>query len=407
MPMPDKRTRIVLVWTNLARRGGIRTFVFDCLEHLPGMGVDVSVLEVAGAGRDAEVEAHGRNIVSVPRRAWDSENSFWRRVRSRLREIAPDLVVFIEWVHADDVLAVAPPSVPAVGLCFVDRSDEAYYLRARELRPRLRGLAANSRTIVERLRRTVGDAGLPVEYLPLGVRVPAQCRNEQGADPAEPFRLVFMQRLQSQQKRARDLVPFARQLRARREQVRLDIIGDGEDAGFLRQELADDLAHGWVHLHGALPLPAALEILGRAQVFLLFSAYEGMPLSLQSAMAAGVVPVATDIASGIREVLVDGANASLFPVGDAAAAAGLVLGLEQDRTRWKRMGEAARETGKQFDLLASMTAYRDLFVRHAGSVDWSKARRPGQGASLRTRLWLERPRVLSGLGRARRQRGDA
>ena len=403
----ETRPRIVLVWTNLAQRGGVRTFLFDCLDQLPGLGLDVFVLDVAGdpLDSDREVARCGSRIQAVPRRAWDSENGFWRRVRRTLCSIRPDLLVFVEWVFADSILAVAPPGVPAVALCFVDRSDAAYYQRPGELCAFLRGFVGNSRTIAERLRQVLPGTKLPIHCIPLGVEIPAARRNEDGQDAGTVIRLIFAQRLETTQKRSRDLVGFVAKLRDRGCRFLLDVVGDGEDAAYLRQALAGEATAGLVRFHGALPLPETLDLMEKAHIFLLFSAYEGMPLSLQHAMAGGVVPVVTDIESGIRDVLKDGDNARLFPVGDVDAAAGLVAELERNRTEWNRLAQAARLGAAQFDRRASMAAYGDFFARHAEATDWRRAGWPGAGLPLRTRFWLERPNFLRDFKRLWRKRG--
>lgn len=58
--------------------------------------------------------------------------------------------------------------------------------------------------------------------------------------------------------------------------------------------------------------------LGRADVYLSASLSDSTSLSLLEAMAAGAVPVVSDI-EGNREWVVDGDGARLFPCGDAAA----------------------------------------------------------------------------------------
>jgi glycosyltransferase involved in cell wall biosynthesis len=74
-----------------------------------------------------------------------------------------------------------------------------------------------------------------------------------------------------------------------------------------------------VDLPGFVANPFAY--MARAAVFVLSSAFEGLPGALIQAMACGCPVVSTDCPSGPREVLDDGRFGPLVPVGDDAALA--------------------------------------------------------------------------------------
>lgn len=87
-----------------------------------------------------------------------------------------------------------------------------------------------------------------------------------------------------------------------------------------------------------------------ADLFLLPSRVEGLPLALLEAMACGSVPVVTPFA-GARTIVRDDRNGALIPFGgsnDRIAEAGRRLaGLLEDRDQRARLGAAARQTVAQ------------------------------------------------------------
>ena len=101
--------------------------------------------------------------------------------------------------------------------------------------------------------------------------------------------------------------------------VRLMILGEGEERPAL-EALARELG---VSDDVALPgfRPDAIACMANAALFVLSSAWEGLPTVLIEALAVGTPVVSTDCPSGPREILQDGRLGALVPVGDVAALA--------------------------------------------------------------------------------------
>jgi len=104
---------------------------------------------------------------------------------------------------------------------------------------------------------------------------------------------------------------------------RLVILGEGKD----RQQL-EELAHNLdergeaaadVSIPGFVENPFAY--MSKAAVFVLSSAFEGLPGSLIQAMACGCPVVSTDCPQGPAEILKAGEYGYLVPIGDAQAMA--------------------------------------------------------------------------------------
>jgi glycosyltransferase involved in cell wall biosynthesis len=146
--------------------------------------------------------------------------------------------------------------------------------------------------------------------------------------PGEPPVIVGVGRLTRQKDFATLIRAFAR-MRDRRP-TRLIILGEGEQRPAL-EALVAELGVG-----ADVALPGfkgdALAYMARADLFVLSSAWEGLPTVLIEALGAGTRVVSTDCPSGPREILQDGKLGALVPVGDAPALARAMLdALEQPR----------------------------------------------------------------------------
>ena len=105
--------------------------------------------------------------------------------------------------------------------------------------------------------------------------------------------------------------------------ARLVILGEGRERRQL-QALARQLdVSADVDLAGLVANPSAH--MARAGVFVLSSAYEGLPTVLIEAMHAGCPVVSTDCPSGPSEILEGGRYGSLVPVGEPSALADAIV----------------------------------------------------------------------------------
>jgi glycosyltransferase involved in cell wall biosynthesis len=84
------------------------------------------------------------------------------------------------------------------------------------------------------------------------------------------------------------------------------------------------------------------EILHASDVFLLTSAYEGMPNVIMEAMFAGVPVVATRV-GGVPDLIQDGVHGFLHDVGDITGMARSLTRVLTDPALRRRMGNAGRE----------------------------------------------------------------
>jgi glycosyltransferase involved in cell wall biosynthesis len=101
-----------------------------------------------------------------------------------------------------------------------------------------------------------------------------------------------------------------------------------------------------VRLLGRIDSAKIYEVLVQCHGLVLLSDYEGLPISMLEAMAAGVVPICLDMRSGIRETLQHGVNGLIVKDrGEDFFAA--VKALQGNAVKWQKISIAARETVRQ------------------------------------------------------------
>lgn len=156
-----------------------------------------------------------------------------------------------------------------------------------------------------------------------------------------------------------DLIEAFRRLLASGAAARLVLAGSWltrEDESRIRGALDARELRESVELPGVVTGAARAELLARADVFALASRYpyEGQPLAVLEAMAAGLPVVATP-RGAIPDTVADGVTGFLVPEGDVGALAERLLGLCGDPSLRERLGGAGRRRW-----MAEFTAERSM-----------------------------------------------
>ncbi|WP_093801542.1 glycosyltransferase family 4 protein [Streptomyces sp. Wb2n-11] len=92
------------------------------------------------------------------------------------------------------------------------------------------------------------------------------------------------------------------------------------------------------------------------------SSHESFGMTIVEAMRAGLPVVSTDCPHGPREIIADGTDGRLVPVGDAGAVADALLGLINDDELRRTMGAAALENSARFDPGSIAERHEALFT---------------------------------------------
>ncbi|WP_144790198.1 glycosyltransferase family 4 protein [Kocuria palustris] len=188
---------------------------------------------------------------------------------------------------------------------------------------------------------------------------------------SEPVRVLFAGRVGAR-KGAPELVEAWRRIGAGRDAV-LVLAGDLDDPdGSIRAAVE---AAPRVELTGWLEPAQLQEQLRRAQVLVLPSRAENLPLSLLEGMAWGLAPIATPVGA-VPEVIDDGENGRLVPVGDSAALAETLRDVLDDPAARHRLAVAARRTWEAGYTLAGYRGrFDDILEQASGAAASTTGRR--------------------------------
>lgn len=115
-----------------------------------------------------------------------------------------------------------------------------------------------------------------------------------------------------------------------------------------------------IHFLGTVTDVAAM--LAACDIFALSSKWEGSPLAVMEAMAAGLPVVATAV-GGVPELVEHEVTGLLVSPGDTARAAEALQSLARNPEKRRRLGTAARQKAVQFSDEKMTSAYGELFER--------------------------------------------
>jgi len=128
----------------------------------------------------------------------------------------------------------------------------------------------------------------------------------------------------------------------------LDIFGRGTQRELLEQSLVDLGLGGRVRIN--VPTDRLGERMRDASVFVLSSRYEGFPIVLLEAMAAGLAVVSFDCQTGPNEIVTDGTSGVLVPPEDVSALAAALDRVMDDESLRRRLAAAAPAAVRPYSL---------------------------------------------------------
>jgi len=205
------------------------------------------------------------------------------------------------------------------------------------------------------IRHRISD---PDRFLTVHNGIP-DCKHRAAPDSHPVPRIVMVARF-SNQKAQSMLVDAVHSLT---EPFRLAFVGEGPLRESVEQQVESlGLSDKVEFLGQRLDIP---EILASADIFGLFTKWEGFPISILEAMRAGLPVVASDV-NGVREAITDGQTGFLIPPGDITLFQYRLRQLLQEANLRRRMGLAGR---RRFE--REFTA--DAMIRKTAALYWDAA----------------------------------
>jgi glycosyltransferase involved in cell wall biosynthesis len=351
------RIRVLEVIPTL-RRAGAERMVASLARHLDRARFDVAI-----AALYDRTPGDFEDEIDVPVRRLGKRRGLDLRMIPRLarvfRDFRPDLIhthsFVLRYVLPAAWLAGRPAIVHTVHNIAVRDSDRAGRVIHRWAFRRRVATVAVAGEVARSFRALFGRD--PAATIPNGIdaaawRRPearAAWRNAHGFSPGDVL-IVSAARLEPQKNPLGLIDAFAQAGDAR-----LLVAGEGSLLGAARAR-ASDRVH-FLGVRSDLP-----ELLSAADVFALASEWEGNPLSVMEAMAAGL-PVVAPAVGGVPELVVNGETGLLAPPGDTAALGAALSTLASDAALRARMGQAARARAQSFDVRVMADAYAALFER--------------------------------------------
>jgi glycosyltransferase involved in cell wall biosynthesis len=354
--------KIVIVDTTIGRAllGGAQMFLVNLMPGLVSRGHEVHL--VCGRPDERLSEAIESSGAVVHTDVWDGSklvDDAAHSVADWVNKLRPD--AFVVSVSPDIGWVVLPHLAPAIATLTIGHNDEeTFYAPVRHCARFLTRAVGASDEIRRKYIKDCGMAASQADWIPYGVQTSngAPVTAETG-----PIKLIYVGRFENVQKRISDVVAIIKKLTEAGVDFEFDLVGDGEEMPSVRSALARESVAGNVRLHGWLDSAKVIERMRSSEVFVLASAYEGFCISLTEAMANGCTPVVSDIKSGNKQLVADGENGFIVPVGDVDGFVARIRALANDRGRLSAMRIAAWETGREYSVDRMVTNYVECFER--------------------------------------------
>lgn len=325
--------------TSLLDVGGSTTWLCDLSGELRKRGIPVRVFSLKeNHPLAAEYQEAGIDVVVQKERRLIYEERLQAALEA-VRDFQPTVVVGWTGAPAYEALRYMPQGIGRVGVLHSDYPQ--VYEAATPYEPYMDHIAVLSQRMADVAMSSFRCGPSKIHLIRLGVEIP-EASTHRDRDNAAPLRILYLGRVQQEQKRVLLFPEILRDLSASGMPFVWTIAGDGPERVRLEELMVSKSSAQVIRIIGGVPYSKIHSLLREHDVFLLASDYEGLSHTLLEAMGHGLVPVVSDIPSGMRDV-VNATTGILVDVNDVPGYARAIQWLHSHRQEMTGMSRAAEQ----------------------------------------------------------------
>ncbi len=321
---------------------GVDVFSHHMVRELRARGVDATVLGKRHSDRPMGLSIAEDVPVEEPEFLTEPNTVIrWQKAVEYLTAQAPCVYIPNYDYEYSSIIPMLPDEVRVVSICHSD--DPMHYAQIARVGNVSNAVVAVSTAIRHHVASLDPTLEPRLSVIPYGVH-PAPERDMAASEGSGRLRILFTGRLTQHQKRVWDLINIAKELDKRGVDFELTIAGEGPDQDYLRQLAKPLLLNRRARFVGKLNHEEVATLLAESHVYLLPSAFEGLSVGLLEAMGASVVPVVSNMRSGVPDVMRNGENGFVIPMGCISQYADALEFLANNKERRWEMAREARRT---------------------------------------------------------------
>jgi len=249
---------------------------------------------------------------------------------------------------------------PMIGVLHSD--DQPYFDLANKYHNDVNLFVSVSSRIVKKCRSyaTLKDLSIPV--IPCGIVLPAY--TPKTIIQNKKISMIWIGRMEEAQKRVSDLPKIALELKNRNIDFTFNIIGEGPEFGYLREQIKANGLQDEVFMLGWLDSTTIYQKLQGSNILILPSNYEGMPISVMEGLASGCSIVSSRV-SGIEDYEKSSIAENclrVYPIGNISNAVDKILELVSIPDETRRLA-AISFANNEFSIQKSIEKYLSVIEK--------------------------------------------